>query len=351
MGESGWFPLEELREQAAGNVWYLNRSTTDAATAAATIASIGKQNISNEPSMWAISFQQLLDVKKQAESMFGHNFGSKTMRDINIHIIIPVCQETNMAYALSKNIDGLETEVFVSHGWDEPFGDFVDSIQSAFHTKLVKPTLWICAFALMQGNHHKIKEQLGPGETSLEQSPFVKALKDASLYLIVRNCNSDLCDRIWVVCEIMYAKKYSFIPNKALITGPSTFADSNTSCLDAKSYDLNDKARITKELLTEHSYEDIDKYINKFRSFSMFDGAAVGVHSTSSKIDMSASKKNEATHEVAAGEVGVHSPSSAIDMSAPKKTEIIEEVAADDMQSSNDCCLGSLFTFMCCDSV
>ena len=29
MGESGWFPLEELREQATGNVWYVNKSTTD----------------------------------------------------------------------------------------------------------------------------------------------------------------------------------------------------------------------------------------------------------------------------------------------------------------------------------
>jgi len=284
MGESGWFPLEELREQAAGNVWYVNKSTTDA-TAATRIDSIGKQDISKEPSMWAISFQQLLDVKEKAVIMFRDNFGSKTMRDINKDIIIPVCQETKTAYALSKNIDGLETQVFVSHGWDEPFGDFVDSIQTAFITKFVKPTLWICAFALLQGNHKEIKEQLGPGETSLEQSPFVKALKGATLYLVVRNCNSDLCDRIWVVCEIMYAKKYSFIPNKALITGPGMFADSKTSCLDAKCYDLNDKARITKELLNEHSYEDIDKYINTFRSFSMFDGAAVGVHSPSSKSD------------------------------------------------------------------
>ena len=128
------------------------------------------------------------------------------MRDINKAIIIPKCRETKKSYALSKNSEGLKAEVFVSHSWDEQFASFVDSILHAFHTKLIKPTLWICAFGLVQGNSEEIGAQLGTGETSLEESPFVRALKDATTYLVVRNCNTDMCDRIWCICEVTYAK-------------------------------------------------------------------------------------------------------------------------------------------------
>jgi len=71
-------------------------------------------NPSDEPSMWAISFQQLLDVKEECMKMFSNDFESKTMRDVNSEIIIPVCRETGKSYALTKNPQGLRTEVFVS---------------------------------------------------------------------------------------------------------------------------------------------------------------------------------------------------------------------------------------------
>merc|ERR1711935_71337 len=148
------------------------------------------------------------------------------------------------------------------------------AIQEEFHNKMKKPNLWICAFALMQGNPEDIATQLGTDETALDQSPFVRALKEADTYLIVRNRKRDLCSRIWCIAEFMFAKKHGFIPNKTLVTGPDTFAGVTTTCLDAGSFDPDDKAKILKELLTEHSYKQIDKYMNQFREFGTLGSTA-----------------------------------------------------------------------------
>jgi len=272
MGESGWFPLEDLRAavQSANDSWYMNRSFA----ADVPIASKDEQCLSDDPSMRAISYQQLLEVKDLVVSMFIDDFESKTMRDINEKIIIPVCRKTKKSYALSTNIDGLKIDAFVSHSWDEPFVAFVNSIEQALHHKPRKPNLWICAFALMQGNFEEIKAQLGPSDTSLDQSPFVKALKSATTYLVVRNCKTDLFDRIWCICEFMYARQFDFIPHYTIVAGPNTFAGTNNSCVDARSTDPDDKAKILKELLNNHSFVEIDEYIKELRSFWVSDSSA-----------------------------------------------------------------------------
>merc|ERR1740124_1909538 len=190
-----------------------------------------------DPRMWAISFETLLLVNDQAKKLFKEDFESKTMRDVNAKIIIPVCRKEKRSYALSTNECGLKTDVFVSHSWDERFGDFVECIKQAYENKLRKPNLWICAFGLLQGNFEEIKSQLGTGRGALDQSPFVKALKGASNYLVVRNCTTDLCARIWCILEFVYAKEFELIPDKTIVTGPDTFADTNISCYDAESYD------------------------------------------------------------------------------------------------------------------
>jgi len=190
------------------------------------------------------------------------------MRDINKMIIIPACQKNKKSYALSLNKCGLKTDTFVSHSWDEPFGEFVDCIDQAHHNKLRKPNLWICAFGLLQGTYEEIQAQLGTGDTPLDQSPFVRALRGATNYLVVRNRKTDLCERIWCICEFVYAKEFELIPDKTIVTGPDTFADRNTSCDNAQSYDPNDKEKILSELTNRSSVEEIDQYIREFRAFA-----------------------------------------------------------------------------------
>ena len=106
--------------------------------------------------MWAISFEKLLEVNDQANKLFKEDFEGKTMRDVNDYIIIPVCRKEKKSYAFSTNECGVKTDVFVSHSWDEWFGEFVECIKQAYQNKLRNPNLWICAFGLLQGNYEMI---------------------------------------------------------------------------------------------------------------------------------------------------------------------------------------------------
>ena len=220
-----------------------------------------KKMSSADSTLCAISYAQLLEVKDQAKNLYKDDYEEKTMRDVNEDIIKPICQSTHKSYAASKNPDGLKLNVFVSHSWDEPIGEFIDSIVEAFKHTLEKPTFWICAFSLLQGNFAEIQAQLGLSDTPLHESPFVRALKSADKYLVVRNRNTDLCERIWVICEFMYAREFNFIPSKTIIKGPNYFEHTTISCLDAKSSNKEDKAKILKVLLNEHSYAEIDEFI------------------------------------------------------------------------------------------
>jgi len=221
-----------------------------------------------DPTMWAITYEQLLEVRDQAEEMSNENFNLKTMRDIVDMIIRPLCEENNTSYALSKNIEGLKTDVFVTHSWDELFGEFTNAIERTFRSKLVKPNLWICAFALNQAKDHET--HLGTGETGLDQSPFVRALKGAASYLIVRNSKKDLCTRIWCIAEFIYAKEYGFIPTKTDIAGPNTFANSNSSVYHAEATVTKDRDKIMTVLLNKGSRHEIDDHMTQFRALCAF---------------------------------------------------------------------------------
>lgn len=219
----------------------------------------------NRPSMCSISFSQLMELDAKASEIFAADYPLKTMRDICEKIIKPCCQENGKPYALFLNPNGLKIDAFITHTWDEPFVDFVESIRTAFQCLIHKPNLWICAFALMQDDNRKIKLQVGCQDTSLEDSPFVQALKCASTFVVVRNSHTDLYSRIWCVCELIFAMKLGLVPSKTLVTGPDSFSNSKISCLDAKSFDPYDKARIQTFLLTKHKFHEIDEMIRMFR--------------------------------------------------------------------------------------
>jgi len=221
-----------------------------------------------DPRMWAISYETLLMVNDQAVKLFKEDFESKTMRDVNEKIIIPVCQKEKKSFALATNECGLKIDVYVSHSWDGRFGDFVECIKQTYQNELRKPNLWICAFALLQGKSEEIKSSLGADQEVLDQAPNVRALEAASNYLVVRNCNTDLCTRIWSILDFVYAKEFGLIPDKTIVTGPDTFADTNTSCVDAESFDPSDKEKILNELIKKSSVNEINEFLKYVRSFS-----------------------------------------------------------------------------------
>merc|ERR1711935_109577 len=89
----------------------------------------------------------------------------------------------------------------------------------------------------------------------------------ATNYLVVRNCKTDLCARMWCSWEFLYAKEFELIPDKTIVTGPDTFAGDSISCNDAESFDPSDKEKILNELMKNNSVNEINDYIKEFRAF------------------------------------------------------------------------------------
>lgn len=218
------------------------------------------------PTMWAISYHQLLNFHRVASDFFGtQSYQNQTMRDIVEKILVDHCNKAGTCYALSKNPKGLRANVFVTHAWDEPFADFVESIIVAFHTDVAKPNLWICAFALKQGSKTDIADLIN--QPALHESPFVQALRATDTLLVVRNPTADLYSRIWCICELIYAKQFGMFPHKVRVAGPEDFSHLRTSCLDAKAFCAHDKERILDVLLRNHAVEKIDSLVRDLRTF------------------------------------------------------------------------------------
>ena len=145
---------------------------------------------------------------------------------------------------------------------------FLKSLRHVFHTTMHKPNLWICATGLFQGDTTAIEQQIGTQSgDSLADSPFVRALSKASMYVVVRNSTCDLYSRIWCVAELLHSKQMGLIPDRAFVTGPDNFSGLITSCLDAQAFNPIDRDRILRILLNEHNREEIDDFVHQFRSY------------------------------------------------------------------------------------
>jgi len=214
------------------------------------------------PAMWAISFQQLVRVQKKLVAAFGMDKSQKfTMRDVNHYFIQPTCQKKGTSYALFKNPQGLKTEAFVTHCWDEIFNDFVARLQQCFALHDPKPNLWICSFAINQDPDST--ESLLSESIPIEQSPFVLALQHASMFVVVRNWVTDLYSRSWCVCELHFALRAGLIPSATYIAGPNAFLNSTSSCLEAKASRTSDQKRI-QNILKDHR-DEADGWVGRLR--------------------------------------------------------------------------------------
>ena len=66
--------------------------------------------------------------------------------------------------------------------------------------------------------------------------------------------------------QLLHARKLGLVPDSTFVTGPDCFSDSKVSCIDAQASNKEDKAKILRILLTEYDYNEIDEFINQFRS-------------------------------------------------------------------------------------
>lgn len=136
--------------------------------------------------------------------------------------------------------------VFCTHSWSENFQEFVECIEQAYVCQFQKPNIWICSFALFQGDTKDIEKQL---EKPLEKAPFVQALSKATEFLVIRNKSSNLYSRIWCVCELIFAKEFDLVPGKTKIVGPDWCSGKSLSVKYADAHSETDRKRILKYLL------------------------------------------------------------------------------------------------------
>lgn len=220
------------------------------------------------PKNWAISWDQLQGLDRTARSVFGSKYESITMRDISTKILMPLCAEAGTSYALAHNPKGRMLTHFVTHAWGELFAEFVRSLESAFAHELTKPDLWICALALVQSaDPAVISAQVGSSNLPLNQCPFVKALQHAQGFVVVRNSVVDLYDRLWCVCELVFALKAGLVPQKTRIAGSNEFSSGTSSCLVAECWSREDKQKILQYIVDSSSYAEVDTQIQTIRGY------------------------------------------------------------------------------------
>eukprot|EP00440_Ansanella_granifera_P032848 gb/GFBE01035637.1/.p1 GENE.gb/GFBE01035637.1/~~gb/GFBE01035637.1/.p1 ORF type:complete len:571 (+),score=114.47 gb/GFBE01035637.1/:1-1713(+) len=204
-------------------------------------------------SMRGMSMDQLADVNEEAMALFGDEFGTKMLYDINESIIQPSCAESGLPYAVMLNESNpLPGKVFVTHAWAEKFAEFCKCVAAALTSMTSEyPYLWICAFAIFQTTDPAlISRQLG-GDP--RQAPFTRALSRADYFLVVRNDQVDIYERIWCIWELYLAFTQGFLTSdKLIITGPNTFrSNARVNIENARSSDENDKLQIMEAIKQE----------------------------------------------------------------------------------------------------
>eukprot|EP00931_Biecheleriopsis_adriatica_P061499 TRINITY_DN3697_c0_g1_i1.p1 TRINITY_DN3697_c0_g1~~TRINITY_DN3697_c0_g1_i1.p1 ORF type:complete len:490 (+),score=78.36 TRINITY_DN3697_c0_g1_i1:48-1472(+) len=239
----------------------------------ATLAGkIWKRRTFVDPAYAAISYEQLLEMRQQAREKLGQQYATATMHDINRHIIQPACETHGKCYAHILNGHDLKfLQVFVSHSWAENFEEFVMAVEGAFANWPVKPSLWICATALMQSSDmSKVALQVGTG-TDPSKAPFTRALAKAKKLLIVRNTTLDIYSRIWCCWELFIAHKQGLIqkPGAVMICGPSCRSQSRSVDIEnAHASNAEDKRCILDHIRKQEAgYERINTVLATIKFF------------------------------------------------------------------------------------
>jgi len=202
--------------------------------------------------------------------LLGARYAEATMYDIIQFVVRPACEVEQKAYAHIVNPGAfLHVEVFVSHAWGENFDEFVSSVNRAFHLCPVKPTLWICAFALVQSsNPTVVQQQVGLSEDP-SKAPFSRALRKAEKVLIVRNRTVDLYSRIWCCWELAAASEYGFLKRSGalMVAGPAAFSqDKAVDVTHANASNSNDKVRILLHILKNGSYDAVNETLTRVQN-------------------------------------------------------------------------------------
>mmetsp|Transcript_67797 Transcript_67797/g.150174 ORF Transcript_67797/g.150174 Transcript_67797/m.150174 type:complete len:735 (-) Transcript_67797:10-2214(-) len=121
-----------------------------------------------------------------------------TMYTVNEQYIKPVTKAAgSVSWALMKHPQGLECDLFITHGWAEGVFEFVDKLISSW------PQEASAAYVCFLSNPQNL--DIANLITRPQDSPFAKALASAKQVLVIPNQTLSIYTRIWCVYEAFLA--------------------------------------------------------------------------------------------------------------------------------------------------
>ena len=118
---------------------------------------------------------------------------------VNEEYIKPVTyQAGKMSWALMRNPNGLDCDVFISHAWQEGIFEFLTKVKYAW--PMAMETAWCCMLANPQNL------DISFFLTSPATSPFAIALRASEVMLVVPNRRQSVYTRLWCAYEAYLAQ-------------------------------------------------------------------------------------------------------------------------------------------------
>jgi len=123
-----------------------------------------------------------------------------TIFQVSKHYIEPTTRKAGgVSWALMRNPDGLECDVFATHCWAEGIFEFTTKVRQAWPRDAKH--LWCCFLSNPQAGG-VVKEVL---EGDILQTPFARALLGAKYLLVIPNKQQCVFSRLWCVFEFHLA--------------------------------------------------------------------------------------------------------------------------------------------------
>lgn len=166
-----------------------------------------------EMKKWAVSKDDLLQFRRLVMHAIRDGRITPTERDhfdprdftqgpsmytVTEQYIKPVTRNVGSpSWALMKHPEGLECDLFITHGWAEGVFEFVDKVISSW------PMEATGAYVCFLSNPQNL--DIGGLIASPQESPFAKSLASAKQMLVIPNLKGSIYTRIWCVYEAYLA--------------------------------------------------------------------------------------------------------------------------------------------------
>eukprot|EP00435_Cladocopium_sp_Y103_P024104 s2727_g5.t2 len=164
------------------------------------------------PDRWCVTYWDLVFLRQEVQSALrcgeiqpgpeddvSEDYGP-SIYTVNEQYIKPVTQDAGkMSWALMRNPDGLQCDLFISHAWQEGVFEFLAKVRHSWPRSV--QTAWCCMLA----NPRNL--DIASFLQSPKSSPFAIALQASKVMLVVPNRQESVYTRLWCAYEAYLAQE------------------------------------------------------------------------------------------------------------------------------------------------